>query len=118
MEVTPSMREASKTLNAPPSGGEPNKSAGRINVSSLLKALDALSQYPNLTSKLEKENSELYLAHWESNIKPKEKLAFIAPNLGPLPVCLLFIRTSVKSTAAALNTVISILKTQHQSYAS
>ena len=89
---------------------KPNKRAGRINVTSLLKSLEALSQYFNLTSKWEKENSELYLAHWESNIKPKEKAAFIAPNLGPLPVCLLFIRTSVKGTAAVLNTVMRILK--------
>ena len=63
MEVTPSMREASKTLMAPPSGGKPNERVGRNNISSLslLKSLEALSQYPNLTSKWEKENSELYL---------------------------------------------------------
>ena len=67
---------------------KPNKRAGRINVTSLLKSLEALSQYFNLTSKWEKENSELYLAHWESNIQQQEKLAFIAPNFGPLPSCM------------------------------
>ena len=105
------MREASKWLKAPPaSGGKPNKRVGRINVSSLLKSLQALSQYPHLSHKRIQDHGEQYVAEWESNLRQKEKDAFIAPTFGPLPVCLLFIRTSPKSATSAFSTLQSILK--------
>ena len=93
-------------------GGEPNKSAGVINVSSLLKTIDELSQYPKMTTNWQQQHGEQYLAEWESNIRQKEKVAFSIPNLGTLPVCLLLIRISEKSLPAALKAVRGLLKNQ------
>ena len=85
-DVSPCLRKATEAFKTPPSGGEPNKSAGVINVSSLLKAIDDLSQYPDLTISWQQEHGEQYLAEWESTIRQKEKDAFSIPNLGTLPV--------------------------------
>ena len=96
----------------PSGGGEPNKSAGVINVSSLLKSIDELSQYPDCLANWQQQHGEQYLAEWDSNIRQQEKVAFSIPNLGTLPVCLLLIRCSEKSLAGALRAVRRLLKNQ------